>query len=111
MMALNPRRAVLVVISGLPGIQPYGFSALCPFLLDDPFDPGHCNPEGVSAHFRQFTEQVARLIKPNVPSDDSADFLIHFRFAFHVGEYKTPTWVCQGICNNSGVGSFFTSAL
>ena len=95
-MALNTRRAVLVVINRIPGIPAVGISALCPFFLDDPFDPGHCNPEGVSAHFRQFTEQVARLIKPNVPSDDSADFLIHFRFAFHVGEYKTPTLGLSG---------------
>ena len=87
----------------LPGMKRVDY--LHPSFLDDPLNPGHCSPEGVSTYFRQFAEQLIGLIQRHVPFNDSADFRVSFAFAFHkYASIKLMNRACQDICNNSGVG-------
>ena len=79
--------------------------ASCPLLLDDPLDPGHRIPEGVSTYFRQFAEQLIGLIQRHVPFDHSADFRVSFAFAFHkYASIKLLNRACQDICNKAVSG-------
>src|SRR5258706_6234662 len=65
----------------LPGMKRVDY--LHPSFLDDPLNPGHCSPEGVSTYFRQFAEQLIVLIQRHVPFNYSTHFGVSFTLTFH----------------------------